>query len=82
MWTTVVGARQHGNPRTGEARWHDRGNGQQRCLGAAPARPRPAAPGPGPDRSGVRAAAQRRGARPGREHVRRTPQPSVPDRVR
>ena len=50
--------------------------------GAAPARPRAAAPRPGPDRPGVRAAAGRRGARPRRAHVGRAPQPPVPARLR
>ena len=45
--------------------------------GAAPARPRAAAPRPRPDRPRVRGAARRRGARPRREHVRRAPQPPV-----
>ena len=43
--------------------------------GAAPERSRAAAPGPGPDRPGVRAAAGCRGAGPGGAHVGRAPQP-------
>src|SRR5207244_1884478 len=50
--------------------------------GAAPARPRAAAPRPRPDRPGVRAAAGRRGARPRRAHVGRALQPPVPARLR
>ena len=53
-----------------------------RPAGAAPARPRAAAPRPRPDRPGVRAAAGRRGARPRRAHVGRAPQPPVPARLR
>src|SRR6266567_3688620 len=50
---------------------------RQTRLGAAPERPRAAAPRPRPDRPGVRAAAGRRGARPRRAHVGRAPQPRV-----
>ena len=67
---------------TSGATWHDRAGDQQTRRGAAPARPRAAAPGPRPDRPGVRAAAGRRGARPRRAHVGRAPQPRVPARVR
>src|SRR5260370_38769420 len=51
---------------------------QRTRLGAAPARPRAAAPRPGQDRPGVRAAAGRRGARSRRAHVGRAPRPPVP----
>src|SRR5450631_2696882 len=63
------------------ATWHDLADDQQIRRGAAPARPRAAAPRPRPDRSGVRAAAGRRGARPRRAHVGRAPQPRVPARL-
>ena len=53
-----------------------------RHRGAAPERPRAAAPRPGPDRPGVRPAAGRRGAGPRRAHVGRAPQPPVPARLR
>jgi acyl-CoA synthetase (NDP forming) len=56
---------------------YDRTCDQQTRLGAAPARPRAAAPRPRPDRPGVRAAAGRGGARPRRAHVGRAPQPRV-----
>src|SRR5919109_2299881 len=68
-----------GNP---GATWHDLAGDQQTRCGAAPARPRAAAPRPRPDRPGVRAAAGRRGARPRRAHVGRAPQPPVPARLR
>src|SRR5215212_7363344 len=55
---------------------------QQARRGAAPARPRAAAPRSRPDRPGVRAAAGRRGARPRRIHVGRALQPRVPARLR
>src|SRR6266699_279868 len=55
---------------------------RQTRLGAAPERPREAAPRPRPDRPGVRAAAGRRGARPRRAHVGRAPEPRVPARLR
>jgi len=60
--------------------WHDLAGDQQTRRGAAPARPRAAAPRPRPDRPGVRAAAGRpvRGgrrpraaARVGKRHARR-----------
>ena len=55
---------------------------RQPRRGAAPARPRLAAPRPRPDRPRVRAAARRRGARPRRAHVGRAPQPPVQARLR
>src|SRR6266496_1121064 len=55
---------------------------RQTRRGAAPARPRAAAPRPRPDRPGVRAAAGRGGARPRRAHVGRAPQPRVQARLR
>src|SRR4051794_32488803 len=64
------------------ATWHDLAGDQQTRRGAAAARPRAAAPGAGPDRPGVRAAAGRRGTRPRRTHVGRAPQPRVPARLR
>src|SRR5437870_4184380 len=64
------------------ATWHDFAGDQQTRRGAAPARPRAAAPRPRPDRPGVRAAAGRRGARPRRAHVGRALQPPVPARLR
>ena len=67
---------------TSGATWHDLAGDQQTRRGAAPARPRAAAPRPRPDRPGVRAAAGRRGARPRRAHVGRAPQPRVPARLR
>src|SRR3984893_13139744 len=56
--------------------------GARTYRSAAPQRPRAAAPRPGPDRPGVRAAAGRRGARPRRAHVGRAPQPPVQARLR
>jgi hypothetical protein len=53
--------------------WHDRAGDQQIRSSAAPARPRSAAPCPRPDRPGVRAAAERGGARARGEHVGRPP---------
>src|SRR5688572_2605134 len=64
------------------ATWHDFAGDQQTRRGAAPERPRAAAPRSRPDRPGVRAAAGRRGARPRRAHVGRAPQPPVPPRLR
>src|SRR5688572_21904165 len=64
------------------ATWHDFAGDQQTRRGAAPERPRAAAPRPRPDRPGVRAAARRRGTRPGRAHVGRAPESRVPDRLR
>ena len=65
-----------------DSRCHDLGDDQHSRDGAAPARPRAAAPRPRPDRPGVRAAAGRRGARPRRAHVGRAPEPRVPARLR
>ena len=64
------------------ASWHDRARDRQAGRGAAPRGPRAAAPRPRPDRSGVRAAARRRGAGPRRAHVGGPPQPPVPPRLR
>jgi len=64
------------------ATWHNLAGDQQTRRGAAPARPRAAAPRSRPDRPGVRVAAGRRGARPRRTHVGRAPQPRVPARLR
>src|SRR5260370_26652522 len=61
---------------------YDRACDQQTRRGAASARPCAAAPGPRPDRPGVRTAAGRRGARPRRAHVGRAPQPRVQARLR
>ncbi len=58
------------------------GGDQQTRRSAASERPRAAAPRPRPDRPGVRAAAGRRGARPGRAHVGRASQPPVQARLR
>src|SRR5680860_1529076 len=67
---------------TSGATWHDVSGDEQTRRGAAPARPRAAAPRPRPDRPGVRTAAGRRGARSRRAHVGRAPQPPVPSRLR
>ena len=62
--------------------WHDQGRDHQRGGGAAAARPQAAAPGQGPDRPRLRAAAGRRGARARRAPVGRAPEPRVQEGVR